>query len=103
MDKFIDILPELIGLFFIILCLYVVGVLQYKSKHIPEAEKQEQIQKQEKYKEEYYKKFHTPDGQVCCPKCKSTQITMISRRWTIFSGFLTGKIDRACLNCKYKF
>ena len=39
MDKFIDILPELIGLFFIILCLYVVGVLQYKSKHIPEAEK----------------------------------------------------------------
>lgn len=94
-----EIIPELIGLIIILTSLCFMGYLQYKSKHISEAEKQ----KQKIYKEEYYKKFHTIDGQVCCPQCKSTQITMLARRWTIFSGFLTGKTDRVCLNCKHKF
>lgn len=42
-------------------------------------------------------------GQVYCPKCGSTQIQAVPRKWSLMTGFLTNKIDRVCLNCKHKF
>lgn len=52
-----------------------------------------------------------PDGNVeyintdivSCPKCGSTHIQAVPRKWSIFSGLLTNKVDRVCLKCKYKF
>jgi hypothetical protein len=41
--------------------------------------------------------------QVHCPKCGSTQIQAVPRKWSLLTGFLTNKIDRVCLNCKNKF
>lgn len=38
-----------------------------------------------------------------CPKCKSSNIQIVPRKWSILSGFLTNKIDRVCVNCKHKF
>lgn len=38
-----------------------------------------------------------------CPKCNSTNIQMVPRKWSLFSGFMTNKIDRVCANCKHKW
>ena len=45
----------------------------------------------------------TNDTTVRCPKCGSTQIQMVSRKWSLLTGFLTNKVDRVCMNCKHKF
>lgn len=43
------------------------------------------------------------NNQVRCPKCGSTQIQIVPRKYTIWAGFATNKVDRVCLNCKHKF
>lgn len=53
----------------------------------------------------------SPDGDavfidtdvVSCPKCGSTHIQAVPRKWSVFSGLLTNKVDRVCLKCKHKF
>lgn len=40
---------------------------------------------------------------ISCPKCGSTHIQAVPRKWSIFSGLLTNKVDRVCLKCKHKF
>lgn len=40
---------------------------------------------------------------IYCPKCGSTQIQLVNRRWSLLTGFLTNKVDRVCMNCKIKF
>lgn len=40
---------------------------------------------------------------VKCPKCGSTQIQMVPRKWSLGMGLLTNKVDRVCVNCKKKF
>lgn len=43
------------------------------------------------------------DVAVHCPKCGSSQIQMVPRKWSFFTGFLTSKVDRVCVNCKHRF
>ena len=38
-----------------------------------------------------------------CPKCGSTQIQVVPRKWSLFTGFATKKVDRVCVNCKYRW
>ena len=38
-----------------------------------------------------------------CPKCGSTQIQLINRKFTILTGFATNKVDRVCVNCKHRW
>lgn len=40
---------------------------------------------------------------VRCPKCGSTQIQMVNRKYSLLTGFATNKVDRVCVNCKYKW
>lgn len=40
---------------------------------------------------------------VKCPKCGSTQIQLVPRKWSIITGIFTNQVDRMCLNCKHKF
>lgn len=40
---------------------------------------------------------------VHCPKCNSTQIQMVQRKWSLLTGFFTNKVDRVCVNCKHKW
>lgn len=40
---------------------------------------------------------------VQCPKCGSTQIQVVQRKWSLLTGILTNKVDRVCISCKYKF
>lgn len=48
-------------------------------------------------------KNSSSENQVKCPKCGSTNIQMIQRKWSLLTGFMTNKVDRVCVNCKYKF
>lgn len=44
------------------------------------------------------------DGQVRCPKCGSTQIQIQKRGWSLGTGLIgSGKNERVCMNCLYKF
>ncbi|MEA5012904.1 MAG: hypothetical protein VB100_14420 [Angelakisella sp.] len=45
----------------------------------------------------------TPPPPVSCPKCGSTQIQLVNKKWSLMTGFLTNKVDRVCVNCKTKF
>lgn len=38
-----------------------------------------------------------------CPKCGSTSIQIVPRKWSLLGGFATKKTDRVCVNCKYKW
>ncbi len=43
------------------------------------------------------------DNKVHCPKCNSTNIQIVPRKWSLLTGILTNKTDRVCVNCKYKW
>lgn len=47
--------------------------------------------------------FKKEQNQVHCPKCGSTNIQIVPRKWSLLTGFMTNKTDRVCVNCKYKF
>ena len=38
-----------------------------------------------------------------CPKCGSTAIQIIPRKFSFLTGFATNKVDRVCVNCKHKW
>lgn len=38
-----------------------------------------------------------------CPRCHSSNIQLVPRRFSIWTGFRTNKVDRVCVNCKYRF
>lgn len=40
---------------------------------------------------------------IKCPKCGSTNIQIVPRKWSLLTGFMTNKTDRVCVNCKHKF
>ena len=40
---------------------------------------------------------------VACPRCGSTQIQVVPRKWSLLTGFLTNKVDRVCVACKHKW
>lgn len=42
-------------------------------------------------------------NKVKCPRCGSTQIQMVQRKWSWLTGFFTNKVDRVCVNCKHKW
>lgn len=50
-----------------------------------------------------YNATHTSTGMVKCPKCGSTQIQLVNKKWSATSGFLTNKVNRVCVSCKHKF
>ena len=41
--------------------------------------------------------------EIKCPICGSTNIQLVSRKWSLLTGILTNKVDRVCMNCKDKF
>lgn len=40
---------------------------------------------------------------IRCPRCKSTQIQMVPRKFSLLTGFATNKIDRVCVRCQKRF
>lgn len=44
-----------------------------------------------------------PDPVVRCPRCGSTSIQLVPRKFSILTGYRTNKVDRVCVNCKHRF
>lgn len=40
---------------------------------------------------------------VRCPRCRSTEIQLVPRKFSLLTGFATNKFDRMCVRCKKKF
>ncbi len=40
---------------------------------------------------------------VRCPRCRSTQIQMVPRKFSLLTGFATNRIDRVCVKCRKRF
>ncbi len=38
-----------------------------------------------------------------CPRCHSSNIQLVPRKFSIWTGFRTNKVDRVCVNCKHRF
>lgn len=40
---------------------------------------------------------------VRCPRCRSTQIQMVPKKFSLLTGFATNRIDRVCVKCQKRF
>lgn len=40
---------------------------------------------------------------VRCPRCRSAEIQLVPRKFSLLTGFATNKFDRMCIRCKKKF
>lgn len=40
---------------------------------------------------------------VRCPRCRSTEIQLVPKKFSLRTGFATNRFDRMCVNCKKKF
>jgi len=67
--------------------------LQYQKEVVQEKELQEINSDIQRIRE----------SKIYCPKCNSTNIQIVPRRWSLLTGFFTNKTDRVCVNCKHKF
>lgn len=38
-----------------------------------------------------------------CPRCRSTSIQLVPRKFSIWTGYRTNKVDRVCINCKHRW
>ena len=47
-------------------------------------------------------KKEKPDP-VRCPRCGCTNIQIIPRKWSIWTGYRTNAVSRICVNCRNKF
>lgn len=43
------------------------------------------------------------DCAIKCPHCGSTNIQLVSKKWSLLTGFFTNKVNRFCVACKTKF
>lgn len=43
------------------------------------------------------------NNQVRYPKCGSTNLQLVNRKWSPLTGFMANKVDRVCVNCKNRF
>ena len=40
---------------------------------------------------------------VRCPRCRSTHVQMVPRKFSLLTGFATNRIDRVCVRCQKRF
>lgn len=40
---------------------------------------------------------------VRCPRCASTEIQLVPRKYSLLTGFATNKFDRMCVRCQKRF
>lgn len=84
--------------------------LAYKFKAPPEDEDGDCEAAKEVLRKEYDQTLFAtppvntkPDSVVRCPRCGSTSIQLVPRKFSILTGYRTNKVDRVCVNCKHRF
>lgn len=63
----------------------------------------QEVEKSIQEADDYFERKSTTENRPKCPKCGSTQIQLINRKFTILTGFATNKVDRVCVNCKHRW
>jgi DNA-directed RNA polymerase subunit RPC12/RpoP len=53
-------------------------------------------------REEAFRKYNTTPA-ITCPYCGHDKFQMVARKWSVWTGLLTNKVDRVCERCKRKF
>ena len=71
-------------------------IIEFETKMLPFKESAARIEAEEERK---YAEANKPK----CPKCKSTNIQIVPRKWSFWTGVFTNKTDRVCANCKHKW
>ena len=82
--------------------LYVYSDDRFNEKIMSNREEDENISDQINYYEDLILNDDYEDD-CKCHKCSSTNIQIIPRKWSLFTGIFTNKTDRVCVNCKYKW
>ena len=82
--------------------LYVYSNDKFDEKIMSNREEDENISDQIDYYEDLI--VNDDDKDDCkCPECGSTNIQVVPRKWSLFTGIFTNATDRVCVNCKYKW
>lgn len=81
---------------------FILSMIELKQSDIVEYQTK-MIQFKEQAKRDGYFKSPNDNDLVRCPKCGSTNIQIVPRKWSLLGGFATKKTDRVCVNCKYKW
>lgn len=82
--------------------------LAYKFKAPKDLNKAKEVLRRE-YKPDAFMESETskistkPDPVVRCPRCRSTSIQLVPRKFSIWTGYRTNKVDRVCINCKHRW
>lgn len=75
----------------------------YSSEHFSKKAYNDMLkyseEKKRRIQEEHDRNFKAPH----CPKCGCAEFQMVPRKWSLFTGFATNKVDRVCVRCKTKF
>lgn len=77
---------------------FIEAMMNLRNKDIVEY-----TAKLSQFKSQLGEQKNSSSNQIKCPKCGSTNIQMVQRKWSLLTGFMTNKVDRVCVNCKYKF
>lgn len=77
------------------------GINSYKISQIENNRKKSS----EEYLRETSIKYSSQSTEepVRCPKCGSTQIQVLRKKWSPLTGILTNKVERVCVSCKHRF
>ena len=82
--------------------------LAYRFKAPKDLNKAKEVLRRE-YKPDAFMESETskistkPDPVVRCPRCGSTSIQLIPKKWSPLTGFRTNSVIRCCVSCKHKF
>lgn len=75
----------------------------YNSPLFDKQKYEERIAWQKSRNLESERKRQSAAKQIRCPYCGCTEFQMVPRKWSLFTGLLTNKVDRVCVKCKKRF
>lgn len=75
----------------------------YNSPLFDKQKYEERIAWQKSLNLESERKRQSAAKQIRCPYCGCTEFQMVPRKWSLFTGLLTNKVDRVCVKCKKRF
>lgn len=57
--------------------------------------------KENSHNSEWSESRNKRSSPVTCPKCGSTNIQILRKKFSLLTGFATNKVERVCVNCKH--
>lgn len=78
--------------------------LEYKFKAPKDLDKAKEVLRKEYDPTAFItSNVNTEPAPVRCPRCGSTNIQLVQRKWSIWVGYRSNAVDRMCINCKHRF